>query len=260
MHPPRTISAIFQRRWLLYVMVVHNLKLRYRGSLFGFLWTLLNPLLFMGIYTLVFSTIFRYNIKHYPVFVLSGLLAWTWFSESIATGTTAVISGSGFIKSSIFPSEILPAVSVATAMMNFVFALPLLFLFLGIFQVPMGWSLLALPIIMVVHFVLTLGIVCIVATYNVFYRDLQQLITHILMALFFLTPVFYDISIAPSRYLRFLRLNPLAVLINSYRSIFFYNQFPNWVNLGYLSLIAVALLWLGSRVYENHKEVFAEYI
>ena len=127
MHLVRTTTSIFKRRWLVYVMVAHNLKLRYRGSVIGFLWTLLNPLLFMGIYTLVFSTIFRYNIKDYPVFVLSGLLAWTWFSEAIATGTTAVISGGGFIKSSIFPSEILPAVSVATAMMNFVFALPCFF-------------------------------------------------------------------------------------------------------------------------------------
>lgn len=256
----RTISVMFQRRWLLYVMVVHNLKLRYRGSVIGFFWTLLNPLLFMGIYTLVFSLIFRFNIEKYPVFVLSGLLAWTWFSEAISTGTTAVISGGGFIKSSIFPSEILPAVSVATAMMNFVFALPLLFVFLAIFHVDMGWSLLALPIVMVVHFILALGIASIVATYNVFFRDLQYLVNHILMALFFLTPVFWELTIAPGHYIRILKLNPLAVLINSYRRIFFYNQFPDWVNLGYLFLIAVILLWLGSRLFQNRKEVFAEYI
>jgi ABC-type polysaccharide/polyol phosphate export permease len=81
-------------------MVAHNLKLRYRGSIIGFLWTLLNPLLFMGIYTLVFSIVFRYNIAKYPIFLLSGLLAWTWFSEAIGLGTSAVIGGGGFIKSS----------------------------------------------------------------------------------------------------------------------------------------------------------------
>jgi ABC-type polysaccharide/polyol phosphate export permease len=241
-------------------MVAHNLKLRYRGSVIGFLWTLLNPLLFMGIYTLVFSTIFRFDIEKYPVFVLSGLLAWTWFTEAIAQGTSSVLNGAGFIKSTIFPSETLPVVSVATAMMNFVFALPLLFIFLVVFHVDMGWSLLALPIVMAVHFIFALGLVLIVSTYNVFFRDLQQLINHILMALFFLTPVFYELSMVSGRLFTVLRLNPLATLINSYRSIFFYNQFPDWVNLGYLFLIALILLWVGSRVFQNHKEIFAEYI
>jgi ABC-type polysaccharide/polyol phosphate export permease len=260
MHVMHLVSTLFRRRWLVYVLVAHNLKLRYRGSLIGFLWTFLNPLIFMGIYSLVFTTVFRYNIAKYPVFLLSGLLAWTWFSEAIATSTTSVISGGGFIKSSIFPSEILPAVTVATAMMNFVFALPLLFIFLAIFRVDMGWSLLALPVIMVVHFILALGIASIVATYNVFFRDLQYLVNHILLALFFLTPVLYDLGSIGGRYTAVLRLNPLATLISGYRSIFFYNQFPHWVNLGYLFLIALVLLSVGTWVFQNHKEVFAEYI
>lgn len=260
MHLVHTMSSIFQRRWLVYVLVVHNMKLRYRGSLIGFLWTLLNPLIFMGIYSLVFTTVFHYNVAHYPVFLLSGLLAWTWFTEAIATSTTSVLGGAGFIKSSIFPSEILPAVTVATAMMNFVFALPLLFIFLAVYHVDMGWALLALPVIMVVHFILALGIASIVATYNVFFRDLQYLVGHILMALFFLTPVMYDLGNVGGRYQAIMRLNPLATLISSYRSIFFYNHFPDWVHLAYLFLIALVLLWVGTRVFENHKEIFAEYI
>lgn len=260
MHLIRMMSSIFQRRWLAYVMVAHNLKLRYRGSVIGFFWTFLNPLIFMGIYSLVFNLMFRFDIEKYPIFVLSGLIAWTWFTESISQGTICILNGAGFIKSSIFPSEILPFVSVATAMMNFVFALPLLFIFLAIFQADMGLSLLALPVVMAVHFILALGLVLILSTYTVFFRDLQYLVNHTLMALFFLTPVFYELYLVPSRYYTVLRWNPLATLIQSYRAIFFYNQFPDWIHLGYLFLIALILLWVGSLVFQNHKEVVAEYI
>ncbi len=260
MHLVRTIKTCLNRRWLIYVLVMHNLKLRYRGSAIGFLWTLLNPLLFMGIYTLVFSKFFRFDIPKYPVFLLSGLIAWTWFTEAVNVGVNSVVGNAGFIKSSIFPSEILPAVSVATAMMNFVFALPLLFLFLAIYHIDMGYVLLSLPLIMAVHFILTLGIVSIVATLNVFFRDIQYLINHILLALFFLTPVFYELRIIPERFHTIMKLNPLSTLINSYRSVLFYNQFPDWQNLGYLLLIALAFLWVGSWVFESQKEVFAEYV
>jgi ABC-type polysaccharide/polyol phosphate export permease len=256
----RLFSTLFRRRSLVYVLVAHNLKVRYRGSLIGFLWTFLNPLIFMAIYTVVFTTVFRFNIEKYPVFLLCGILPWTWFNESIAQSTNSVIGGAGFIKSSIFPSEIIPTVTVATAMMNFVFALPLLFIFLAVFRVDMGWALLALPVVMVVHFTLALGIASVVATYNVFFRDLQYIVNHILMALFFLTPVLYDLGMIGGRYQAILRLNPLGTLISSYRSIFLYNQFPSWVNLGYLFLIAWVLLWVGIWVFDNHKEVFAEYI
>jgi len=260
MYTTYVMNTLLRQRWLVYMLVTRELKLRYRGSVIGFFWTLLNPLVFMVIYTLVFSVFMRIDIEKYPVFLLSGLIPWAWFTEAIAGGTNSLISGGGFIKSSIFPSEILPAASVASAMMNFVFALPLLFLFLGLFHVDLGWSLLALPIVMAVHFILALGLVLITATYNVFFRDLQFLVNHILLALFFLTPIFYDLSIIPERFHAVLRLNPLATLINSYRSIFFYGSFPDWINLGYLALLALVLFWLGSWVFARHKEVFAEYL
>src|SRR5512136_2832612 len=101
------VRAIFKNRWLLYTLVSRDLKLRYRGSVIGFFWTLVNPLAFMGIYTLVFSTLMRYPIPHYSAFVLAGLMPWLWFSESVTGGTYSIVNGSGFTKSGIFPSQIL---------------------------------------------------------------------------------------------------------------------------------------------------------
>jgi len=253
-------SALVRHRWLIYELVARDLKSRYRGSVIGFFWTLLNPLAFMGIYTLVFSTFLRFNIENYPIFLLSGLMPWLWFSESISSGNNCVLNGSIFIKSSIFPSEVLPVVSVTSAMMNFVFALPLVLLFLALFHVHLGWSLLALPIVMAVQFVFTLGVVLLLATYNVFFRDLQQLVGHALLALFFLTPIFYDWSIVPDRFRVLLELNPLSTLILSYKYVLYYGDFPHWDNFGIVAVIALVLFSIGSWSFESHKEVFAEYL
>jgi len=254
------VTTLVRHRWLIYELVARDLKSRYRGSVIGFFWTLLNPLVFMGIYTLVFSIFLRYKIEHYPVFVLSGLMPWLWFSESISSGNNCVLSGSGFIKSSIFPSQVLPVVSVTSAMMNFVFALPLVLLFLALFHVHLGWSLLALPIVMAVQFVFTLGLVLLLATYNVFFRDLQLLVGHALLALFFMTPVFYEWSVVPARLRVLLELNPLSTLILSYKYVLYYGEFPHWDNLGILAVVTLILFWIGSLAFENHKEVFAEYL
>jgi len=258
--PVRMASTLVRRRELLYTFVARDLKLRYRGSVIGFFWTFLNPLMFMGIYTLVFSIFLRFGIANYPVFLLSGLIPWIWFTESIGMGINSVMGGGGFIKTGIFPSEILPAAATTSAMMNFVFALPLVLLFLVLFHVHLGWSLLALPIVMAVQFMLTLGIVLWLATYNVFFRDLQWIVNHALMALFFITPILYDSTVVPSRYQALLRLNPLSVLILSYRNIFFFGQFPHWENLGILAVIALIVFWIGSRAFYEHREVFAEYL
>lgn len=258
--PVRMARAIFRHRWLLYTFVARDLKLRYRGSVVGFFWTFLNPLVFMGIYTLVFSTFLRFDIKHYPAFLIAGLIPWIWFTESIQVGIQSVMNGGGFIKSGIFPSEILPAVSVASAMMNFVFALPLVLLLMVLNHIQLGWSLLALPIVVAAQFVLALGLVLLLSTYNVFFRDLQWIVNHALMALFFLTPIFYSWSVVPARFQTVLQFNPLSVLILSYRYIFFFDKFPHWDNLGVLAVIALVLFWIGSEAFYSHKEVFAEYL
>jgi lipopolysaccharide transport system permease protein len=258
--PVRMVKAIVRNRWLLYTLVARDLKLRYRGSLIGFFWTLLNPLAFMGIYTLVFSRFLRFDIPYYHLFLLSALMPWLWFNEAVSSGTHSILNGGGFIKSGIFPSQILPVASVTSAMMNFLFALPLVLLFLGLSHIHLGWSLLALPVIMVVQFVLTLGIVLLLATYNVFFRDLQQIVGHALLALFFLTPVFYDWSKVPDWLEGYLELNPLSVMILSYRYVLFLGEFPKWDNLGLLALLALAIFCIGCWAFERNREVFAEYL
>jgi len=254
------VETIGRHRWLVIELVKREVKLRYRGTWLGFLWSMLNPLIMTAVYTLIFSLYLRIDIPNYPAFLVCALLPWNWFNEAIVLGTNCLIDRPGFLRDAVFPSEVLPLIAIATSMMNYVFSLPVLFFILLIFKVTLSWALLALPVIMTVQFLFTLSIVFFLGTYNVYFRDLQYIVQHVLMAGFFLTPIIYDFSIVPERFLLILKLNPMAHIINSYRQIFFYNGWPFWDNIGYVFILSMVLIIIGSWVFESHKESFAEYL
>jgi ABC-type polysaccharide/polyol phosphate export permease len=176
------------------------------------------------------------------------------------TGTECFINRPGFVRDAIFPTTILPVTSIASSMMNYVFSLPILLIALLAFRVPFGWSLLTLPLIMAVQFLFTLGIVFILATFNVFFRDLRYIVQNLLMALFFLTPIMYDVTTIPERFWVLLKLNPMEHIINDYRCIFYYNTWPDWGDTGIVVAISLVLIVLGVWAFETHKESFAEYL
>jgi lipopolysaccharide transport system permease protein len=256
----RVATTLVRYRWLIFELVKREVKVRYRGTWLGFFWSLLNPLIMTAVYTLVFSYFMRFNIPNYPVFLLCGLLPWTWFNESIMIGINCLVERSGFVRDSIFPSRILPVTSIAASMMNYVFSLPILVIIILIFRVPLSWHLVFLPVVMVIQFLFCLGIVYILSTFNVFFRDLRYIIQHLLMALFFLTPVMYDYSIIPARFQFFFKLNPMAHLINDYRSILIYGTQPDWRDTGIVLAITLVLLILGTWAFESFRERFAEYL
>ena len=253
-------NAVRQRS-LIVELTKRDLKLRYRNSFLGFLWTLANPLVFMVVYTLVFSYFLKIGTANYPAFLVTGLLPWMmWFSDSVTAGTSCLVDHGAFLRSSVFPSDVLPIVAVCTGMMNYIFALPVMLLLLLFFQVDLGWSVLALPVVMATQFLLTLGIVFLTSTINVFVRDMRYLIGHFLMIAVFMTPVMYDFSSLPARFRGILALNPLAVIINSYRNIFFYNTWPSWKGLGCVVLLAVVLIAGATQIFDRNREVFPEYL
>ena len=150
-------QTLYKHRELISVLVAKQLKLRYRGSILGFLWTLLNPLLLMLVYTLVFSVYFRLDMEKYPAFLFSGLLPWIWFSSSLQQGVTSILDGAGLVTRSQFPAEVLPVVTVTSNAVNFLLTLLLLFPFLLAFQIRLGIGLLVLPILIGIEYLLALG-------------------------------------------------------------------------------------------------------
>jgi ABC-type polysaccharide/polyol phosphate export permease len=260
MQAVQVARTVVQRRALIVELVRREVKLRYRGTWLGFLWTLINPLVFMVVYTLVLSHFLRIGIPKFPAFLLTGLLPWTWFSESVLAGTSSLVDHAAFLRNAVFPAQVLPVVSVGTGMVNYVFSLPVLFVLLAVYGVPLGWTVLALPLVMAVQFLLALSIVYFTATLNVFLRDLRYIIQHGLLVAFFLTPIMYDFSIVPARFHWVLKLNPMTIVIDSYRRVLFYGEWPYWRNLGFVVALALVLLVVGAVVFERNRESFAEYL
>jgi len=219
-------------RELIENLVVRDLKVRYKHSVLGFLWSLVNPLLLMTVFTIVFTIMLpNLTIPKFPVFVLCALLPWNFFNTSVMGALNSIIHNGHLIKKVYFPREILPISSVLSNFVNFLLALPVLLLFVLIFHVPLTIWLIYLPLIMAVQVAFTIGIALILATLNVFYRDTGVIMEVVMQAWFFLTPVFYPAELLPEwktlwglalpvRRLTYI-LNPMASIIASYRSVLY---------------------------------------
>lgn len=226
------LRELFSYRELVESLVMRDLKVRYKGSILGFLWSLLNPLLLMMVFTVVFTIMLPNTaIQKFPVFVLCALLPWTFFTTSVSSSIHSITGNGHLVKKVYFPREILPISTVLSNLANFLLSLPVLFLLIALFRIPVNGWLLCLPLIIVVQLAFTMGIALILATSNVYYRDTSIIMEVVIQAWFFLTPVFYPVEILPEwrvlwgislpvRRLVYI-LNPMASIIASYRSILY---------------------------------------
>jgi ABC-type polysaccharide/polyol phosphate export permease len=234
MTPPlaRRLAELASHRELLENLVLRDLKVRYKSSLLGFVWSLLNPLLLMLVFTVVFNIILpNVHVPYFPVFVLCALLPWNFFSTSIV-GAVHSISGNGhLVKRVYFPWEILTISSVLSNFCNFALALVVLLGVIFFSGLPITSAFLYLPLVMGVQVLFTLGVSLTLATLNVFYRDTGVIMEVVLQAWFFVTPVFYPIELLPqwvtlwgvelpARRLIYI-LNPMASIIATYRSVLY---------------------------------------
>ena len=238
-------KELYKYRALISALVVRGLKARYRGSILGFFWTFINPFLLMLVYVFVFKVLMNNGMKNYSVFLFAGLLPWTWFSTALTDGVNSIVGGSNLITKVLFPPQVLPTVSVLVNMMNYIFSLPLLLLFMFILKMDLGIPVMAIIPVIIIQLIITQGLVLIAASVNVYFRDLQQIVSNFLLLGFFVTPIIYQLSQVPSKYLFILYMNPMTLLVRSYQWIFYYNTFPNWLHLLYLCAGSVVILLLG---------------
>ena len=249
---------LYRYRVLVQSLVLRELKARYRGSVLGFLWSFLNPLLLMGVYTLVFSVYMRNPMEHYAVFLFCGLLPWLWFATSLSNGAASITAGGHLLKKVAFPAEILPVVAVLHNLINFILGIPILLLFILAFGRSLAPSLAAFPVVVLIQWILTTGIVLVLAALNVYLRDIEQVLGNLLTLLFFMTPILYPLSLVPEAYRPFLLLNPLAPLMLAYQDIFYYGRFPHWGHLAILGLLAVLVFWLGYVIFDRFRDTLVE--
>jgi lipopolysaccharide transport system permease protein len=256
-------ATIYRYRWLIYELVLRNLRLRYRGSILGFTWTLANPLLFMGVYTLVFSVILKNGMANFPLYLLAGIVPWMWFATGLAQGATSILDGRLYVGKTLFPSEVLVVVPVLTNGVNFALSVPFIVILAMLWHVHLGWSLLMLPVIVLVELMLLQGLATMFATINVFYRDVNELLTYAVTALMFLTPIFYAQSLVSSHVpllAPILALNPLVGIIGGFQAILYDGTMPSFKALGYSAIVGFVFLAVGQWLFERYRESFSEFL
>ena len=251
---------------LLRTMVIRDLKLRYRNSVLGFLWSLLSPLLMTLVFILVFKVLTQTDIPNYPVFLMAGLLPWIFTQGSVAGGLHSVTSNANLINKVYFPRELLPLSVVLAGFVQFVIAYILLVAVLVAFRIELHATILFLPLIMLLNLVFAAGLAMVVATVNVFFRDLQHLVEIGLLAWFFLTPIFYTLAIV--RNTSFLgldvhrwvfSLNPMATLVTDYRYVLTEGYLPIR-HTAVTMVMALFLFGLGWYLMRRYSYRFAEIV
>lgn len=256
----QTIREIYQYREMLKNMVAKELRQRYKGSILGFLWTFLNPLMMLAVYSIVFSTVMKINLKNYSFFLFVGLLPWNFFSTSVLISAGSVVQNSNLIKKIYFPREVLPMAVSITGLINFLLSLLILIPAMLFFKVKLTVALVALPVIIILELVMVLGFTLLVSSLNLYFRDLEHILGVSMMAWFYLTPIIFPIEMIPKRFLWLVNLNPVAPLILAYQNILYYGAFPKWHTLGFALLFSVALLIIGMLTFRHLKRNFAEEI
>lgn len=258
------LANLFRYRGLVQSLVARELKARYRGSVLGFLWSFINPLLLLSIYSFVFAVILPGThsnaVEPYGLFMFCGILPWTWFSSSLSEAAGSLIAGGNLIKKVLFPAEILPLVSVLANMVHFFLGLPILVAFLVYYQrAPDAWDLVWFPVTVLVQLVLTAALALVLSALTVHFRDIRDILSNILTLWFFATPIIYWISEAPGLGKRVLDLNPMTHLIVSYQEILFFpGAFGHWKWLLALGAASVGLFLAGYWLFDRLRDSFAE--
>lgn len=244
-------------------LVLRELKVMYSNSALGVVWSLFAPLLMMLVFTTVFTLFMpNPNLPHYPVYILAGLLPWNFFNLAVLSAASAVVANGQLINRVYFPREILPLSNVLSNAVNFVISLALLFVFVMLFQIPVGLSMVWLPVLIAVQLGLCIGLGLLLSAINVYFRDLQQILNVLMLAGFFLTPVVYPLENITQPAIRqaVLVLNPMAALITGYRQILYAGQPLDIGMLGVTALEAGLALLIGWVMFHKLSPAFAEEI
>jgi ABC-type polysaccharide/polyol phosphate export permease len=260
----RNLAALVRYRGLIQTLVARDLKARYRGSVLGFFWSFINPLLLLLVYSFVFTVVMPgmhpESVRPYGLFFFCGILPWTWFSSSLTESANVLISGGNLIKKVLFPAEVLPVVTVLANMVHFVLGLPILAAFLLYYRRPLDpIELLWFPVIVFVQLVLTIGLALLVSALTVHFRDIKDILGNVLTLWFFSTPIIYSMQMAPEHLRWALNLNPLTHLIISYQEVLFYfGPHGHWKWLMALLAGSIGVFLVGYFVFDRLRDSFAE--
>lgn len=255
--------SIFKEVWdyreMIFSLVKRDLRGRYKGSVLGFFWTFLNPLLQLLVYTFVFSVVMRAGVEDYYLFLFVALVPWTYFSTCVSGGANCIVSQQNLVNKIYFPREVLPIAHVISQLIN------MLLSFIVVLAVLLvsgkGINLLIWPYLIVIilqETLLAFGITLLVSAASVYFRDLVYVLNIIVMAWQFMTPVMYSVDMVPERLRDLFYLNPMTPIIVAYRDVFYYKKAPELQDFLLGTLVGVVMVIIGWLSFEKMKKRFAE--
>lgn len=252
-------KEIYNYREMIISLVKKDLRGRYKGSALGFLWTFINPLFQLIIYTIVFSTILRSGIDKFYLFLFVALVPWIFMQTSITGGSSSIISQKDLVKKIYFPREVIPIAYVTSCFVNMLLCFIVIFIVVILSGVKINiLGLLCLPIIMFVEYIMALGFAMITSAITVYFRDLEHILGIVTMAWMYLTPIMYSIDMVPENLRYLFYLNPMTPIITAYREVLYSGQVPHINTLLYGFLVGIISVILGFIVFGKLKRHFAE--
>ncbi len=255
----QTLKEIYAYREMIISLVRKDLRGRYKGSILGFLWTFINPLLQLCVYTLVFSTIMKSDIEKYYLYLFVALIPWIFFSSVLTTGSTIILSQKSLVTKIYFPREVLPIAYTTSSFVNMLLCFIVVFVVVIFSGIHLSiYGLLCLPVVMIVEYILALGVIFLTSAITVYFRDLEHILGILSMAWMFMTPIMYSFDIIPDNLKPIFSLNPMLPIITAYRDILYYGSVPHMRTLGSAVLLGVLVLALGVFVFKKCKRHFAE--
>jgi ABC-2 type transport system permease protein len=251
------LQELWRYRDLLRQLVVRNIKTRYKRSVLGILWTLLNPLLMMTVLTLVFSHVFRFQAVNYPVYALSGLVLWNFFAQTTTGAMSELLWGGSLLHRIYLPRAIFAASALGTGLVNLLLSLIPLLLLMIVTGVPLRATILFLPVPLVLTALFALGVALFLSTLAVYFSDVVEMYQIVLTAWMYLTPIIYPKEVVPPSYQWFLNLNPFYHLLEAFRAPLHGGVLAGWKTLSAAALAAVVTLVLGWTVFTRKADEFA---
>lgn len=253
------IKELWEYREMIISLTKRDLRSRYKGSVLGFLWMFLNPLLQLGVYTIVFSTIMRMGVDKFYLFMFVALVPWLFFSTCLSGGTTVIFSQQDMVKKIYFPRDVLPISYTVSQFVNLLLSFIVIFVVVFISGVEINpMALCYLPLIMLIEFVLCLGITYLVSALSVYFRDLQYILGIVSMAWMYLTPIIYPVEMIPEEFADLFYINPMTSITIAYRDILYYARVPEMGTLSNAIIMGVGVLIIGKVVFSKLQKGFVE--
>lgn len=254
------IRDVIRYRELVWTLAMKELTIRYKRSVLGFLWALLNPAMFMLVMAFVFSKVMPSRIPHYPIFLLSTLVPWTFFTQASSYAVESIVGNADLIKKVAVPKVVFPLAAVASNLINLLLSFVPLAIIVPALGAKFYWTWLLLPISTVALALFTTGFGMLIASLNVFYRDVAHIVQIVLNLWLYLTPIIYKADFFPDEYQWVFRINPITYVLNEFRMMVYYGQVPTfWSFVGAFGCAAIALA-VGYSVFSRNESKFVFYV